>query len=145
MKDLYKVGMIVKHLKAQTDDEYYLVQVTGNAGKPINLDKDALLLLKKYYEGKYCKGEEKFPMKSAEEIIASRDENNYVEGYITVHISDLIDNNLDSFLDIISEKLVGSVLLMDVTYDVVGFEEDNMIVLKVRGDVSNIISEEDWL
>lgn len=113
-------------------------QVTGKAGKPINLDEDALTLLKKYYEG-----QDAFLMRSAEEVIASRDENNYVEGYIEVHVSTLVDNDLESFLDIISEELVGSDLLMDVNYSVVGLEDNDMLILKVSGDVSSIIDEEE--
>lgn len=51
MKDAYRADIIDKHLRAQEEDDYYLVQVTGSAGKNINLDQGALLLLKQYYEG----------------------------------------------------------------------------------------------
>ena len=81
--------------------------------------------------------------KSADEIIAARDGDNFVEGYVTVHISTLLDNDFESFLDIISEELVGNDLLMDINYDVVALAEDNTLVLKVSGDVSNIIDESD--
>lgn len=139
MKDAYKVDIIDKHLKAQAEDEYYLVQVTGSAGKNINLDKEALLLLKEYYEGR-----NDFQLKSAEEVIASRDENNYVEGYVQIHISEMIDNDYEAFLDAISEELVGSDLLMDVNYDVVGLaDEPNELILKVSGDASAIVESEE--
>ncbi len=52
MKDSYKAGIIEKHIEATKNDEYYNAQVTGSAGKNINLDEGALNLLKKYYEGK---------------------------------------------------------------------------------------------
>ena len=81
--------------------------------------------------------------KSPEEIIAARDGDNFVEGYVRVHISTLIDNDFEGFLDIISEELVGNDLLMDINYDVVALAEDNTLVLKVSGDVSNIIDESD--
>lgn len=137
MRDVYKVDMINKHLKAQEEDEYYFVQVTGIAGKNINLDREALLLLKEYYEGR-----KDFQLKSAEEIIASRDENNYVEGYVQIHISEMINNDREAFLDAISENLVGSDLLMDISYDVVGLaDEPNELILKVSGDVSAIIED----
>ncbi len=51
MKDSYKAGIIEKHIEASKKDEYYLAQVTGSAGKNINLDEGALLLLKRYFEG----------------------------------------------------------------------------------------------
>ena len=82
-------------------------------------------------------------MKSAEEIIASRDENNYVEGYVQVHVSTLIDNDLEGFLDIISEELIGSDLLMDINYEVVGVEEGNELIIKVTGDVSGVLETEE--
>ena len=138
MKDAYKVNVINQHIEAAKADEYYSAQLTGKAGKPINLDEGALNLLKEYYGGR-----EPFPMRSAEDVIAARDENNYVEGFISIHISTMIDNDLEGFLDIISEELVGSNLLMDINYDVVGLEDDNMIILKVRGDASEICSDDE--
>ena len=85
--------------------------------------------------------EDPFPGRSAEEILKSHDEDNYVEGYIRIYVGDLIDNDREAFLDQISEELVGSPLLMDITYEVAGVEQDNMLVLKVRGDASSIIDE----
>ncbi len=84
----------------------------------------------------------RFALKSADEILAARDENNYVEGFIQIHVSDLIDNDYETFLDIISENLVGSDLLMDVNYEVValaGKEYPNELILKVSGDASTIL------
>ena len=85
-----------------------------------------------------------YPIKEASEVLASRDENNRVEGYIQIHISDIIDNDYEGFLDAISEKLVGSDLLMDVNYDVVGLaDEPNELILKVSGDVSMILENQE--
>ena len=81
--------------------------------------------------------------KSLEEIIAERDANNYVEAYIEVDIDDIIGKNYEEFLDFISEELVGSDLLMDIDYAAVGMTEDYLIILRVFGDVSNIIDSED--
>ena len=50
--DDYKVMHIDKHLRALKEDDYYLAQLKGPAGKNINIDKGALLLLRAYYEGK---------------------------------------------------------------------------------------------
>jgi len=35
-------------------------------------------------------------------------ENNLVDGVIAVHIANIIDNDLKGFLDLISQKLIGS-------------------------------------
>lgn len=79
--------------------------------------------------------------KEPEEIIAARDENNRVSGYVSVHISDIINRDLEGFLDLISEKLIGSDLLMDINYDVVGMNrfDPNVLVIRVTGDVSYVI------
>ena len=49
--DPYKAGILAKHQKAMDGDEYYFAQVAGPAGAPINLDREALELLKEYYSG----------------------------------------------------------------------------------------------
>lgn len=74
---------------------------------------------------------------------AFRGENDgYITGVVAVDLSDVIDNDLEGFLDLISYKMTGTELLMDITYNVVGHEED-MLFIRVRGDVSNIVDCED--
>ncbi len=51
-KDPYKVNQIDKHLEASSSDEYYNPQLTGAGAKPINLDDNALKILKAYYSGR---------------------------------------------------------------------------------------------
>ncbi len=88
----------------------------------------------------------RYPFKEAADIIASRDENNYVEGYVQIHISDMIDNDYDGFLDLISEKLVDSDLLMDINYEVVAQAKKmfpDELILKVTGDASSIVEDEE--
>lgn len=53
---------------------------------------------------------------------------------IKVDLSDIIDDDLESFLDRISED-AGFPLLMAQTYEVEG-HENNTLILRVRGDVS---------
>lgn len=71
------------------------------------------------------------------------DENHYIEGVVKVHISDMIDNNLEGFLDLISIRLVDSDLLMDVNYNVIGLCEDepDTLYLLVRGDASMVLDD----
>ena len=74
--------------------------------------------------------------KKAMKVIKNKD--NIVEGIISVCLADVIDNDLESFLDEISEKLTGSPLLMDINYSIVG-GAGQTIFLKVSGDVSEIL------
>ena len=138
MKDAYKVDQINQHIEAAKADEYYTAQLTGKAGKPINLDNDALLLLKEHYEG-----EDEFPVKSPEEVLASMNEEGRVEGYVDICINDIIDNSAEVFLDMISMKLVNSDLLMDINYDIVGHRDGSTLILKVSGDASEICSDDE--
>lgn len=78
---------------------------------------------------------------SKEKMIQNKNEDGYIEGKVMVHLSDIIDNDLEGFLDLISEKLTGSPLLMDINYDVVDGTAEGCIIIKVRGDVSEILEE----
>jgi len=69
-------------------------------------------------------------------------EDTYVEGVVVVDLSDIIDNDLEGFLDIISEKLCNSPLLMDSDYSIVGHTANSLLV-KVTGDVSGILGNDD--
>ncbi|CUP61781.1 hypothetical protein [Blautia obeum] len=70
-----------------------------------------------------------------------KDDNNYIRGIVKVELSDLIENDLDGFLDLISEKLTRSPLLMDIGYEPVSVFEEELYLL-VSGDVSGILDEE---
>ena len=80
---------------------------------------------------------------SEENIRKYADDNNYIKGIVEVHISDLIDHDLEDFLDIISTRLVGDELLSDINYDVVGLHPDdkNIMYMLVSGDVSLILED----
>ena len=71
----------------------------------------------------------------------NKNENGYIEGKVMVHLSDIIDNDLEGFLDLLSEKLIGSPLLMDINYDVVDSTAEVCIIIKVRGDVPVILEK----
>lgn len=77
---------------------------------------------------------------SIDQIIKFKDDDNYITGLVRVYLAEIIDNDLEGFLDLISEKLTGSTLLMDIEYRVVGHESANdLILLEVSGDVSSIL------
>lgn len=64
---------------------------------------------------------------------------NYVEAIVDVALSDVIDHNHDGFLDIIAEEAVGNILLMDISYEVIGVIDAYTIRLKVTGDISDVV------
>ena len=76
-----------------------------------------------------------------EEMKNRINEDNYINGIVSVELSDLIDNDFENFLDIISEKLTNSPCLMDVSYEVVGSGNGDTIYIKVMGDITDIIDE----
>lgn len=82
--------------------------------------------------------ENPFPMELMEEALEG-DNNGYIEGVVAVELSDIIDRDFDGFLDLLSEKLTGTELLMDINYQVVGHDE-NILFINVRGDVSDIVT-----
>lgn len=77
-----------------------------------------------------------------EEIKAKMDEDNYITENIIVHLSDIIDMDLESFLDHLSITVTDSPLLMDINYDAIGILNKNNIIIQVHGDVSNIIEND---
>lgn len=56
-----------------------------------------------------------------------------VHGIVGVTLGDMIDNDLDGFLDILNDKLTDA-LLCDISYRVAGFSEDGTVLhLRVSG------------
>lgn len=51
MKDWYKVKVIDECLDGMKKDEYTLTRLKGDHTKAINIDEEALMLLRKYYNG----------------------------------------------------------------------------------------------
>ena len=80
---------------------------------------------------------------SEKEIRDNMNKDNIIEGVVKVHLSNLIDNDLENFLDLISVGLTGSDLLMDINYDIldVSKEEKNMLYILVSGDASLIVGD----
>ena len=66
-------------------------------------------------------------------------DNPYVEGFVMVDMNELIQNDLENILDILSIRLTGSELLMDISYSAVEVTEDGQIVVWVRGDASDCL------
>ena len=56
-----------------------------------------------------------------------------VEGHVYVDLDEAIDNDLEGFLDIVSNRLVGHGLLQDITYRIVGATPEHEIIVYVSG------------
>lgn len=96
-----------------------------------------------FSEQLYCYKGVSYPVGplTKEAVCRYKDDNNYIRGIVKVELSDLIENDLDGFLDLISEKLTRSPLLMDIGYEPVSVSEEGLYLL-VSGDVSEICDEE---
>ena len=58
-------------------------------------------------------------------------------------MSFVIDNDFETFLDELSEKLIGRATLMDISYKCVGLENDGLtLLIEVNGDVSELLDED---
>jgi hypothetical protein len=62
----------------------------------------------------------------------------YVSGVVAIDLGDIIDHDLEWFLDELSRLLTGSELLMNHTYPVVGSDGESLW-LKVEGDASMVV------
>ena len=82
------------------------------------------------------------PKLTLNEMKKQMNENDRVTGLVRVSLCDIIDNDLEGFLDILSEGLTGSPLLMDIDYNV-DHAEDNDLIIHVTGDASTIIETEE--
>lgn len=63
------------------------------------------------------------------------DDKGYLEGTILMSLNDLISKDHDTLLDLMSSKLVGDVLLEDISYSTIGTTEDSNVKVKVRGNI----------
>lgn len=72
------------------------------------------------------------------------DENNFVSGVVKVTLDEVIKRDLEGFLDLVSTRLTGSELLMEIGYQVVGHQGDTLLI-KVRGQVDQLLELEEEL
>lgn len=52
MVNPYRVNIITENLEKKAKSSYYTVRLKGDEGKAININTNALRLLRAYYEGK---------------------------------------------------------------------------------------------
>lgn len=80
-----------------------------------------------------------------DEIRYQTNKHDRTAGFVAVDPTDLIDNDSDGILDLLSERLTGGPLLTDITYEMAGFNDgDNTLRFKVVGDGAQVVENDDW-
>jgi hypothetical protein len=72
------------------------------------------------------------------QIVEQRTNGGYVTGLVLLDTADMIDGDLESVLDTLSERLVGSSLGMDIAYEAVAVQEGTL-VMRVTLDPSMVL------
>jgi len=82
------------------------------------------------------------PLTSAE-IARGLDPVGYVWGLVNIDLEEAIEGNGESWLDLCSERLIGSSLGMDISYTVVNVQSDGTLAVQVRLDPSMALDDAD--
>lgn len=70
------------------------------------------------------------------------EDSKYVSGVVQISFADVISFDFESLLDLMAEKLTGSLLVQDINYSVVGALNDgDTILINVSGDVSDVVKD----
>ncbi len=67
----------------------------------------------------------------------------YVKGVVAIDFGDVVDGGPEGLLDTLSHRLTGSGLLTDVTYSIVGHDDDTLLI-EVEGDTSLFLDDLLW-
>lgn len=78
---------------------------------------------------------------TTDEVRSNLDAEGYVSGEVAVELNEIINSDLEGFLDLISDKLVGSVLLSDISYEASGVSGTGQLVIRVTGDPSDLLND----
>lgn len=135
--DEIQFARLLDELDAAGLDEETLETVAGSMG----LSHDALMSLFERAGESFDYIEENRPLSRPLTVAEAReraDKNGDIVGVVAVDLSDLIDNNLESFLDVIGEALVENGELLTATTYSVAAHNGNTLLLEVSGDASQI-------
>ena len=82
---------------------------------------------------------------TVEQMKEHQDENGYIKGNVAIPLSDIINYDLEGFLDLLALKLVDNECLMNINYKAVGIDDvdSGNIIIEVSGDVSEILMDEE--
>lgn len=80
-----------------------------------------------------------------EQIVAAFKRGDHVEGEVSISLDELVadDDSWSNLMDLASERLVGSDLLMDISINPVKVNDDGSIVFRVSGDAQMVVESDD--
>jgi hypothetical protein len=85
----------------------------------------------------------KEPLTRAEILEMANEKNHWwVSGVISVDLNEMF-GDFEAFLDLASERLTGTIMLSDISYEVVGFEPNNILHMKIGGDAAEVLEHLD--
>lgn len=141
-------------LKTVTDQQGILTVVNSNkAEKNNNFNTETTEeILKRHYGANIIKWYTTLPESKVvieydfttegpytkEEILNKKTEDGYIEGIVYIPIYEAIGEDNEFFYDTLSERLVGSPLLCDITYRVIGIDDNENLIVSVRGSVEEM-------
>ena len=70
--------------------------------------------------------------------------NPYIKENVYIEMDDLIHNDYEELLDLMSTKVTGTELLMDINYRIVGLHDEYTMVVEVTGDISECTTVSDY-
>lgn len=68
------------------------------------------------------------------------DTDGHITGIVAVDLSTIINDNIESLNDLVSEALTGTELLLDINYEIIGIQNRQTILLQVTGDATDILT-----
>jgi hypothetical protein len=77
---------------------------------------------------------------TARQIRKGLDEEGYITGVVEIDLEEILSLDADGWLDLLSKKLVGDDLLMDISYRVVGHRRPSGIHIEVIGNPSESLA-----
>ena len=70
------------------------------------------------------------------------DENYVLEGKVKIELGEIIDGDLESFLDLLDEKLTDGLMLQEINYEMIKcIPKENSIIFNISGDISDRVDE----
>lgn len=76
-----------------------------------------------------------------EEMKERQNSEGFITAIVAVNFNDVVVNDQEYFLDLLSEKVTGKTTLQMVNYNLVGHQNGITVLLEVSGDVSRILDE----
>ena len=77
------------------------------------------------------------------EIKALQDVHGYITVTVPVDLNDLLEGDLETFLDDLAEKAIGSIMFCDMAYKASGVTDEGQVLIEVTGDPADYLWAED--